>query len=107
VAGPEQLRTAKPIQPDAPVRRTVMTSPPGHTLMPDVPSAQLVISVTVNTRMGAVGRWQPDSPARPQEAALALYEERGFDQATAAEIAAMAGVTERTFLRHFADKRCG
>ena len=29
----------------------------------------------------------------------------GFDQTTAAEIAKRAGVTERTFFRHFADKR--
>jgi AcrR family transcriptional regulator len=53
----------------------------------------------------AVGRWQPDSRGRLQEAALALYAERGFDQTTAADIAARAGVTERTFFRHFADKR--
>jgi AcrR family transcriptional regulator len=42
---------------------------------------------------------------RLQEAALALFEERGYDQTTSAEIAAKAGVTERTFFRHFADKR--
>jgi AcrR family transcriptional regulator len=52
-----------------------------------------------------MGRWEPDSRGRLQEAALALYSERGFDQTTAAEIAARAGVTERTFYRHFADKR--
>jgi AcrR family transcriptional regulator len=52
-----------------------------------------------------VGRWQPDSRGRLQEAALALYAEKGFDQTTAAEIAARAGLTERTFFRHFADKR--
>jgi AcrR family transcriptional regulator len=52
-----------------------------------------------------VGRWQPDSRGRLQEAALALYAAQGFDQTTAAEIAARAGVTERTFFRHFADKR--
>jgi AcrR family transcriptional regulator len=52
-----------------------------------------------------MGRWEPDSRGRLQEAALALFSERGFDQTTAAEIAARAGVTERTFVRHFADKR--
>ncbi len=52
-----------------------------------------------------MGRWQPDRRGRLQEAALALYSERGFDQTTAAQIAARAGVTERTFFRHFADKR--
>ena len=44
--------------------------------------------------------------ARPVErAALELYSERGFEQTTVAEIAARAGLTERTFFRHFADKR--
>jgi AcrR family transcriptional regulator len=52
-----------------------------------------------------MGRWEPDSRGRLHEAALALYSERGFDQTTAAQIAARAGLTERTFFRHFADKR--
>jgi AcrR family transcriptional regulator len=52
-----------------------------------------------------VGRWEPDSRGRLQEAALTLYAERGFDQTTAAQIAESAGLTERTFFRHFADKR--
>ncbi len=55
--------------------------------------------------MRDMGRWQPDSRGRLQEAALSLYAERGFDQTTAAQIAARAGLTERTFFRHFADKR--
>ncbi|WP_203531144.1 TetR family transcriptional regulator [Pseudoroseicyclus tamaricis] len=42
---------------------------------------------------------------RLQQAAVDLFGERGFDSTTAAEIAARAGVTERTFFRHFADKR--
>ncbi|WP_033292504.1 TetR family transcriptional regulator [Amycolatopsis jejuensis] len=46
-----------------------------------------------------------DARRRLQQAALELYQERGFDQTTAAEIAARAGVNERTFFRHFPDKR--
>lgn len=46
-----------------------------------------------------------DARARLQEAALQLFGERGYDRTTAAEIAARAGVTERTFFRHFSDKR--
>ena len=42
---------------------------------------------------------------RLQHAALELYGERGFDRTTAADIAALAGVTERTYFRHFPDKR--
>ncbi|MFC5186881.1 TetR family transcriptional regulator [Actinomadura harenae] len=42
---------------------------------------------------------------RLQQAALDLYREHGFDQTTTAEIAARAGVNERTFFRHFPDKR--
>src|SRR5262245_15637215 len=36
---------------------------------------------------------------------MELYAERGFEQTTVAEIARRAGLTERTFFRHFADKR--
>ena len=36
---------------------------------------------------------------------MELYSERGFEQTTVAEIAERAGLTERTFFRHFADKR--
>jgi AcrR family transcriptional regulator len=52
-----------------------------------------------------MARWQPDSRGRLEQAALALYGERGFDNTTVAEIAERAGLTERTFFRHFADKR--
>jgi AcrR family transcriptional regulator len=46
-------------------------------------------------------------PARERlrAAALELYREHGFDQTTTAQIARRAGVTERTYFRHFADKR--
>jgi len=36
---------------------------------------------------------------------MELYVERGFERTTVAEIAQRAGLTERTFFRHFADKR--
>ena len=50
-------------------------------------------------------RWEPDAKGRLARAALELYSERGFEQTTVAEIAERAGLTERTFFRHFADKR--
>jgi len=52
-----------------------------------------------------VGRRQPEARQRLQEAALELFEEHGYRNTTAAGIAARAGVTERTFFRHFPDKR--
>ena len=52
-----------------------------------------------------MGRWQPNARGRLEQAALELYVERGFEQTTVEEIARRAGLTERTFFRHFADKR--
>jgi AcrR family transcriptional regulator len=46
-----------------------------------------------------------EARARLREAALALYGENGYDATTTAQIAERAGVTERTYFRHFADKR--
>jgi len=46
-----------------------------------------------------------DARRRLQQAALELFGEHGYEATTAAEIAARAGLTERTFFRHFADKR--
>jgi AcrR family transcriptional regulator len=50
-------------------------------------------------------RWEPDARVRLQQAALALFAERGFDDTTVAQIAERAGLTKRTFFRYFADKR--
>jgi AcrR family transcriptional regulator len=50
-------------------------------------------------------RSKDDARRRLRQAALELYLERGYDRTTTAEIAARAGVTERTFFRHFPDKR--
>jgi AcrR family transcriptional regulator len=57
------------------------------------------------TRIEGMARWEPDSRGRLYRAALELYGERGFENTTVAEIAERAGLTERTFFRHFADKR--
>ena len=46
-----------------------------------------------------------DVRTRLRDAALELFREHGYDRTTAAGIAARAGVTERTFFRHFPDKR--
>ncbi len=52
-----------------------------------------------------MARWEPGARERLQAAALELFATRGFEQTTAAEIAQAVGLTERTFFRHFSDKR--
>jgi AcrR family transcriptional regulator len=52
-----------------------------------------------------MSRWEPNARGRLAQAALELYGERGFDEVTVAAIAQRAGLTERTFFRHFTDKR--
>jgi AcrR family transcriptional regulator len=52
-----------------------------------------------------MGRWEPNARGRLEQAALSLYSEHGFEQTTVAEIASRAGLTERTFFRHYGDKR--
>jgi AcrR family transcriptional regulator len=63
------------------------------------------MSASVVTYDRGMVRWEPNARGRLESAAMELYRERGFDQTTVAEIAARAGLTERTFFRHFADKR--
>jgi AcrR family transcriptional regulator len=63
------------------------------------------MSAAVVSTIVAMGRWEPNARGRLEQAAMELYGERGFDQTTVAEIAARAGLTERTFFRHYADKR--
>jgi AcrR family transcriptional regulator len=52
-----------------------------------------------------MARWEPGTPERLQKAALELFATRGYEQTTATEIAQSVGLTERTFFRHFSDKR--
>jgi AcrR family transcriptional regulator len=64
-----------------------------------------MMSVSVITYHLDMTRWEPNARGRLEQAALELFIERGFEQTTVAEIAQRAGLTERTFFRHFADKR--
>lgn len=52
-----------------------------------------------------MSRWDPDAKGRLSLAARELFVEQGYDQTTVADIAGRAGLTERTFFRHFSDKR--
>jgi AcrR family transcriptional regulator len=52
-----------------------------------------------------MARWQPGTSERLRAVALELFASRGYEQTTAADIAGTVGVTERTFFRHFSDKR--
>jgi AcrR family transcriptional regulator len=52
-----------------------------------------------------MGRWEPNARGRLAQAAMELFGEQGLEQTTVAQIAGRAGLTERTFFRHFADKR--
>ncbi len=52
-----------------------------------------------------MGRWTPDPRARLERAALDLFTAQGFNATTVPQITERAGLTTRTFFRHFADKR--
>ncbi len=51
-----------------------------------------------------MARWAEDARGRLAASALELFAERGFAATTVDEVAAAAGVTQRTFFRHFRDK---
>lgn len=50
-------------------------------------------------------RWNPDARGRLERAAIELFAQQGFSETTVPQIAERAGMTTRTFFRHFADKR--
>lgn len=52
-----------------------------------------------------VARWKPNARDRLVRAAAELFAERGFDETTIPDITARAGLTTRTYFRHFPDKR--
>src|SRR6202161_1939010 len=64
-------------------------------------SASAITSDTIET----MGRWEPDARGRLEQSAMELFEERGYARTTVEDIAARAGLTERTFFRYFTDKR--
>src|SRR5215471_5784528 len=110
--------TAEPIQPDAPVMNTRMRTSrgvdcPWLSLAPgrcenqcqSLSSPYHLMSAAVITYDRGMGRWEPNARGRLEQAALELFLERGFEQATVTEIARRAGLTQRTFFRYFADKR--
>lgn len=49
-------------------------------------------------------RWEHGSEQRLKQAAMELFEEQGFEDTTAVQIAKRARVTTRTFFRYFPDK---
>ena len=51
-----------------------------------------------------MARWQSGARERLAAAALDLFASQGFERTTVADIAAAAGLTERTFFRYYADK---
>ena len=53
-----------------------------------------------------MARWKPDAEGRLiKRRRSTLFDEQGYEATTVAEIAERAGLTKRTFFRHFADKR--
>jgi AcrR family transcriptional regulator len=50
-------------------------------------------------------RWEPDARQRLRTTALELFAEHGYENVSAEQIAEQAGLTRRTFFRHFPDKR--
>jgi AcrR family transcriptional regulator len=52
-----------------------------------------------------MGRWEPNPRGRLAKAAVELFAAQGFDDTTGAQIAARAGMHERSFFRLFPDKR--
>ena len=52
-----------------------------------------------------MSRWAPDAALRLEQAAMELFALQGYAATSVPQIAQRAGLTTRTFFRHFADKR--
>ncbi len=71
----------------------------------DITLTQMMSVDDITSYTGVMSRWEPNAADRLRRAALELYAEQGFDSTTVAQIAERAGLSERTFFRHFADNR--
>ena len=69
------------------------------------PSCSRQMSVAVIRYDRGMGRWEPNARGRLELAGSSCTASAAIEQTTVAEIAKRAGLTERTFFRHFADKR--
>ncbi|PPG48754.1 TetR family transcriptional regulator [Rathayibacter sp. AY2B3] len=65
----------------------------------------LLMTGRVVSYSGRMSRWAPDAALRLEQAAMELFAEHGYAGTTVPAIAERAGLTTRTFFRHFADKR--
>ena len=63
------------------------------------------MSVAVILYAWKMSRWDSNARGRLEQAAYELFCDRGYERTTVADIAKRAGLTERTFFRHYADKR--
>jgi AcrR family transcriptional regulator len=64
-----------------------------------------VMTCHVITYSADMSRWRPGARERLERAAIELFAAQGFSATTVPQITAQAGLTTRTFFRHFADKR--
>ncbi len=66
-------------------------------------AARIDVIPTITDRRSGINRTE-ETARRLSATAFALFEERGYDSVTVADIAGMAGVTARTFYRYFPGK---
>jgi AcrR family transcriptional regulator len=104
-----RARAVKIVQIATPQRRSAATAPARS---PEFCCSLLIasiaaplISVAAFGILRSMPRWEPDAVGRLQGAAVEMFAAQGFEGTTVAQIAERAGLTERTFFNHFANKR--